>query len=119
MRNRLVVSVAVAVVLSGTYLYPIGGSIWTARQVTGMAMARGEGAEYSFTKRCGWVKRPQTPLVRLGWAGYVDYFPEPGVPQLKLNCRHLKDGFQYVVPVPLDCCLTTFPDRCGGAWKSM
>lgn len=38
----MVWSLAAAGVLLGTYFYPVGGEIWTTRQVMGVAMVRGE-----------------------------------------------------------------------------
>lgn len=43
MRKAVVFVAALACVLGGVYLYPVGGRIWTAAQVSGIALASGEG----------------------------------------------------------------------------
>lgn len=39
-RKAIVLLAAAACVLAGMYLYPVGGRIWTAAQVSGVAMIR-------------------------------------------------------------------------------
>lgn len=42
MRKRRVWWLAVAIVASAYFFYPVGGTIWSADQVTGLAMGHGE-----------------------------------------------------------------------------
>lgn len=43
MRRVIVLLAALACALAGAYLYPVGGSIWSAAQVSGVALIRSDG----------------------------------------------------------------------------